>query len=646
MSAEPRSKQPRKAMEPAPFTDAESARVFCGIIRGESPPDEKARKRHGLHWRDGFLIVESDHASGERRWLENVAVNDPSTAARCRSAIEAARAEPPQLGIAKETTDDLDEESDRPPDARPTIICGAESRTEGLKSWTPKALKALVDMNRRKPVIFQRGGMLVRLRHPNKDMTPSIEPLCLDGLRGQMDRSAFYANEIITRTGPKNKFGPPRLEIAKDILSLGDDALGEFPALDIVAESPRFASDGELILTPGYHPGSRMYYSPPPVLCGMSVSLRPTRAELDHSKRLILDELLHDFSFANQASRANAVACMLSPFVRLMIQGPTPNHHFTASTEGTGKGLCAAACAFPYLGRQPDLTAQKETEAEWRKAFTSHAMSGAPFFFVDNMYNPKGWDDVPLPVDSGTLAMAWTSLYYVDRILGGNKEARIKILSIFMSAGNNVDFSRELRRRLVLIELMALDEIPSLRTGFKHDPLMTYAAENRLELTKACLTLCRHWIAEGRPLGTQVMGSYESYVQTMGGILGACGVDGFLANQPKAVKRDPESGRWRMLVEQWNESGGSPSTTADLWKLINSKSGLTELFAERLGTGGEQSQKIRLGKALEMHEGRVWGEFRVTRAQFKAANKGIVWKLIPKEAEWGESEESETVDAS
>ena len=132
---------------------------------------------------------------------------------------------------------------------------------------------------------------------------------------------------------------------------------------------------------------------------------------------------------------------MLLPFVREMISGPTPNHHFTASTEGTGKGLLAAACAFPFLGRELETNAQKESDAEWRKALTSFFQSGGTHYFVDNMSNPAGWDDVPLAVDSGTLAMVWTSTHYRDRILGGNKELNVKIKSIFMSSGNNVEFS-------------------------------------------------------------------------------------------------------------------------------------------------------------------------------------------------------------
>src|SRR5262249_58668616 len=132
----------------------------------------------------------------------------------------------------------------------------------------------------------------------------------------------------------------------------------------------------------------------------------PAPEQVQAALAVLLGEFLVDFPFANPASKANALALMLLPFVREMIDGPTPNHHIGASTEGTGKGLCAAACAFPALGREIELNPQKENEAEWRKALTSAFMAGGEHFFIDNI--------TLCPIDSGTLAPA-----RAGRVLGG-----------------------------------------------------------------------------------------------------------------------------------------------------------------------------------------------------------------------------------
>src|SRR5262249_41388783 len=161
---------------------------------------------------------------------------------------------------------------------------------------------------------------------------------------------------------------------------------------------------------------------------------------------------------------------------------------------GTGKGKLAWACAFPGVGHGLSSTPQKEDEAEWRKAITSALMGGATHFFIDNMYNPIGWEDAPRPADSPSLASALTQRFWTDGILGGNKEACVKVSCVFLATGNNVGFSRELARRVVPVRLLAGEEDPSSRTGFRHDPLEAWARANRRALVGACLTLCRHWV--------------------------------------------------------------------------------------------------------------------------------------------------------
>jgi hypothetical protein len=531
----------------------------------------------------------------------------------------------------------------KPESGLPTIVCGSEEPTEGLKTWTPKAIAALARANRDQAIgIYQRGGLLVRIKRTETDAAPILEPLSRDALRGELDRAACWAIEFWTSNGPIRKYGPPGIDIARDVLALKEYDQDRFPPLDMIVESPRFLPDGTLILTPGYHAGGRLYYAPSTDLAEIVVPEAPTDEQVEQAKSLLFGHLLVDFPFANQASRANALAVTLLAFVREMIDGATPNHHFGASTEGTGKGLLAAACAFPALGREIELTPQKENEAEWRKALTSSFMSGATHFFLDNI--------TLCPLDSGTLAAAWTVRFWRDRILGGNKEARAKVQTVFISTGNNVIFSRELDRRTVSIELLAPRENPSLRTGFKHDPLIDWARANRRTLVEACLTLVRRWIADGMPPGGQAMGSYGNYARVMGGILGSCGVEKFLANRARRVAANPEAARWNLLVSEWYRLRQTTLiSTAELWDLIMGLEGLGERFHDLLGDGGHLSQKQRLGKALERAEGRVFtatvektpSEWRLVRSDATTANKTALWRLQDPKVRLEEDSEDE-----
>jgi putative DNA primase/helicase len=517
-----------------------------------------------------------------------------------------------------------------PPDGddRPAIVSFPSQCDDGFKVWAPKALEAMALRNRQSPRLFQRGGVLCRVRPADDGGSPMIEHLTIGALRGELDRAAHWGVEIDTKRGPVIRWGPPRLDVAQDILSLPEYDRAQFPVLDSVVESPRFTAAGRLVVTPGYDPESRLLYSPLPDVEGVSVPDVPTTDDLDRALSLVFDDLLFDFPFANEASRANALAVMLLPFVREMIPGPTPNHHFSASTEGTGKGLLANACAFPSRGRVLEIAPQKEDEAEWRKAITSMLMRGESHFFLDNMANPRTFDGVHGDVDSGTLAAVWTAERWTDRILGSMRECRVPVRVVWMSSGNNVCWSRELTRRLVMIELVSPVENPSLRDGFKHAELMKWATAHRRDLVWACLTIVQHWIAQGRPAGSVTMGSFEVYAKVMGGILEAAGVQGFLGNRPRMVERNPEAERWVTLVETWHAAHDrQPVATATLHEMILASQELRELFAETIGDGKAQSQKVRLGKALERHENRVWGRWRVVRSQTKERTGVARWKL-------------------
>lgn len=542
---------------------------------------------------------------------------------------------------------------------KPSIVLENSQPGDGLERWTNQALGA-IKLTNNPPTLFQCGGHLVRLRQIDGDGPIESQTLSIDALRGVLDRVANWGEPRTTKKGNEVlKWGPPRMEAVKDLQALPGWDPQIIPILETIVESPRFLPNGRLVTSPGYYPEARLYYNPPASLTDLVIPSRPTRDQVEAAKRLIFDDLFVDFPFANRASKANALACMLLPFVRFMIDAPTPLHMYEAPTEGTGKGKLANACAFPSLGRELESTPQKEDEAEWRKAITTTLMSGATHFFIDNMYNPRGWDDAMLPIDSGVLASGLTQPYWKDRILGVNANARIKVRCIWMASGNNIEWSRELVRRVVPIRLLPAIENPSERKTFKHEPIEEWIAENHRALLEACLTLCQAWIAEGQPHGKARMASYEKYSRVMGGILEVIEVPGFIANVKETIGKDRESTRWPALVRAWHEAReGMPTAGADLYQLIFGEvdeygkkvtAGKPELqvaFAEVLGEGKELSQKQKLGNALVKQVDRVYGDLRIVRCAIKTPNGAVLYKLVPSdEFEADEpDEEGETFD--
>jgi hypothetical protein len=95
---------------------------------------------------------------------------------------------------------------------------------------------------------------------------------------------------------------------------------------------------GTIIATPGYDHQSGLYYAPQDGLRMAGIPEHPETDHIDVAVHLILDLIL-DFPFVDLASRANAIASMLTPICRPAIKGPTPLALYDATTQGTGKTL-------------------------------------------------------------------------------------------------------------------------------------------------------------------------------------------------------------------------------------------------------------------------------------------------------------------
>jgi len=52
----------------------------------------------------------------------------------------------------------------------------------------------------------------------------------------------------------------------------------------------------------------------------------PTAEDITAARALLIDDLLVDFPFVDDSDRAHAIAAIILPFIRRMIDGPTPMH--------------------------------------------------------------------------------------------------------------------------------------------------------------------------------------------------------------------------------------------------------------------------------------------------------------------------------
>ncbi|MFM8616078.1 MAG: hypothetical protein ACKOC9_15475 [Alphaproteobacteria bacterium] len=143
---------------------------------------------------------------------------------------------------------------------------------------------------------------------------------------------------------------------------------------------------------------------------------------------------------------------------------------------------------------------------------------------------------------------------------------------------------------------------------------------NRARLVAACLTLCQAWACAGRPPAARSLGSFETWSQTLGGILHGAGVPGFLGNLDEVMEAsDSEGGTWRAFIQLWWDRFGSAEVGVnDLHQVA-----LHTDPPFPLGDGSERSQRTRLGTVLAKMRDRV---FRLGDRQFRVDLTRILHK--------------------
>lgn len=448
------------------------------------------------------------------------------------------------------------------------------------------------------PHLFRHGGSLVRFQCDDVPILVGLGPY---GLRHETARTSHWHRVSSRADGTlKNGDAHPPMAVVYDMLEYPDLPL---PAVDRIVRAPAYAADGRLQLTADYHAAGRIIVWLEPGLEIPDVPGAPSIEDLAVAVATV-DDLLHDFPLCVPADRAHAFALFLLPFVRDLIDGPTPMHLAESPAAGTGKGLLVAVMLVAGVGDDVATLPVGRDEEEWRKRITTVLRSGHPVVALDN---------VDRTLNSSALATVLTAARWHDRLLGGNEEVRIPVRCVWVATGNNPMLSTEIARRCIRIRLDARMDQPWRRdpADFRYQKLLQHALTQRGRLIGAALTLTNAWLAAGRPEAkTPPLGSYESWATVIGGILQIAGVDGFLSNLDELYERaDSEGAVWRRFIQGWwDEFEQGIVGVAELYPLAEAM----EDFP--LGKGKERAQKTMLGMGLKKHLNMVVGDFCIESA--------------------------------
>jgi putative DNA primase/helicase len=342
--------------------------------------------------------------------------------------------------------------------------------------------------------IYQRARMLVRIMRsdknikgfnipPNTMIISRIDDSCLDHiLSGEL---AFM------RRGEK-RLQPADLpeRCIKAILNFGE--WERVPHLTGIVEHPVIRPDGSIAAgdndsRPGYDKVTGIAWEGEPC----QVPERPTQ-DAARKATVQLLELVEEFEFESEVSRAVWLAALLTGLARHLVNGAVPLFYFDANTAGSGKSLLCDLISCILIGREMTRTSYSHDNVEMDKRILSILLMGLRTTLLDNIEGEFG---------NSALDAVLTGRYYSGRILGKSKmSVSLPVDTVFLATANNAIFAGDLFRRVIQCRLVSSYARPDIeRTKFKIPKIVRHTIENRQQYLTCALTILRGYLQAGCP---------------------------------------------------------------------------------------------------------------------------------------------------
>jgi hypothetical protein len=487
----------------------------------------------------------------------------------------------------------------------PRLDFKIDVKVPSLRAMSTVAWRA-IQANNDPPRYFSTGSGIVRIVGGVDGIPTSAQELTIDSLTGVSARTALW-HKFEEKKGEIEQF--PLEKVMRDMLSNPNPPL---PRLVRITRAPAYGPNLSLSVKPGFDHETGHYFAAE----GLEITeppLLPDEAQVSQAKQLLLEDFLVDFPFVGPADRAHALSLMLNPFVRSMIDGPTPLYMIEAPSAGTGKSLLAHLLMLPGTGIEPAMISPANNDEEMRKTITANLARMPEAVLLDNVSK-----EMKFP----SLASVLTARVWTDRVLGRSEVTSFPVQCTWIATGNNPTMTREIYRRTIRIRLDAQAERPEERTSFRHTRIERWARERRADLITACLTLINHWIAHGALPGPGVLGSYDDWAGVHSGILESCGVDGFLdrRSDDEAIVSSDEGQIRALVLAWWEEKRSNWVSASELLPIALKVEGFY------LGNSpSDRAMTISLGMQLAANRDRIVGRHQIKfRRQHGAGQYALI----------------------
>jgi putative DNA primase/helicase len=324
---------------------------------------------------------------------------------------------------------------------------------------------------------------------------PAVAPVTMPALGRALGQVARWEKK--DRKGENTRIDPP-IEVVEQIAGMLDE--WPFSPLYGVIGTPTMRPDGTLLVAEGYDPTTGYFLLKPPPM--PKIATTPSKSDALDALAM-LNELLQEFPFANDASRSVAMSMLLTPVLRGALAPAVPMHVITAPESGTGKSYLQDTAAAIATGDRCPVIAIGDRE-ETEKRLIGAALAQYPVIAIDNCSDLLLGDFLCQITERPVLQI---------RPLGTSHLARINNTFTVFANGNNLHVGADVVRRTIQCALDAGMESPETRK-FTADPVAIVLAD-RGKYVAACLTIARAYIAAGRPGCASRHASYAGWSDTV-----------------------------------------------------------------------------------------------------------------------------------
>lgn len=240
--------------------------------------------------------------------------------------------------------------------------------------------------------------------------------------------------------------------------------------------------------------------------------------------KIIISELFSEFCFKSEHDKNNAIAALLTPYIRGLFTSfnvRTPVFAYLANRERAGKDYLAGITGIVYEGyaledapiSTNDNIKGNNTE-EFEKIFMSALIGGRKRMHFSNN---KGY------INNANFEAAITNKKHSGRILGRNELKIFDNEMDFSLSGNiGVGYTPDLANRCRFINLF-LDIEDANTRQFNNPNLHLWIEQNRGIIISALYSFVKNWLDNGKIKGSLPFSSFSEWAEICGGIMEAAG---------------------------------------------------------------------------------------------------------------------------